>query len=191
MYHTALVSLSREFSGSMWSHSNTTPIWSISFKVNGQCHTTVQVNKHVFEATFIVVDVSTQYWLFGLSRIKSLVRSYLWQPQLNTKIEEMAQNCQQCCAVSPNPPTAPTHPWLVPHDPWEILHIVYAQWKKWLLLVAVDAFSKWPEVFVVNSTSASQTIDKLRTIFGFLQYMVYQWPLRVSDNDPPFSSSEF
>ena len=33
--------------------------------VKGQYHATVQVNEHVFESTFIVVDVSTQYPLFG------------------------------------------------------------------------------------------------------------------------------
>ena len=102
----------------------------------------------------------------GMSKMKSLARSYLWWPQLNTEIEALARNCQQCCAVGPNPPAAPAHPWLVPQTPWERLHIDHAQWKKWLLLVAVDAFSKWPEVFVVNSTSASQTTDKLRTIFA-------------------------
>ena len=33
-----------------------------------------------------------------------------------------------------------------------------------LLLVVVDAFSKWPEVHIVLSTLAQQTIDKLRYI---------------------------
>ena len=123
----------------------------------------------------------------GMSKMKSLARSYLWWPQLNTEIEALARNCQQCCAVGPNPPAAPAHPWLVPQTPWERLHIDHAQWKKWLLLVAVDAFSKWPEVFVVNSTSASQTTDKLRTIFA-----AHGLPVTiVSDNGPPFSSTDF
>ena len=123
----------------------------------------------------------------GMSKMKSLARSYLWWPQLNTEIEALARNCQQCCAVGPNPPAAPAHPWLVPQTPWERLHIDHAQWKKWLLLVTVDAFSKWPEVFVVNSTSASQTTDKLRTIFA-----AHGLPVTiVSDNGPPFSSTDF
>ena len=89
--------------------------------------------------------------------------------------------------MSPNPPTAPAHPWSVLHNPRERLHIDHAQWKKWLLLVAVDVFSKWPEVFVVNSTSASLIIDKLKTIFA-----VHGLPVTlISDNGPPFSSSEF
>ena len=76
----------------------------------------------------------------GMSRMKSLARSYLWWPQLNIEIEALSHNCQQCCAVGPNPPAAPAHPLLVPQTPWERLHIDHAQSKKWLLLVAVPSF---------------------------------------------------
>ena len=58
---------------------------------------------------------------------------------------------------------------------------------KKLLLVAVDAFSKQPEVFVVSSTSAAQTAEKLRVMFA-----THGLPITlVSDNGPPFSSTEF
>ena len=67
---------------------------------------------------------------------------------------------------------------------WSVDH---AQRKTWLLLVVVDAFLKWPEVFVVNSTSATQTAGKLRHIFA-----THGLPVTlVSDNGPPFSSEEF
>ena len=53
--------------------------------------------------------------------------------------------------------------------------------------VAVDAFSKWPEVFIVNSTYASQMINRVRTIFA-----THNLPVTiVSDNGPPFSSADF
>ena len=56
-----------------------------------------------------------------------------------------------------------------------------------LLLVGVDAFSKWPEVHIVSSTSAQQTIDKLRYIFA-----CHGLPTTlVLDNGPPFQSAEF
>jgi len=123
----------------------------------------------------------------GMSRMKSVARSYIWWPQLNAEIEDVARNCTQCAVVSSAPPTAPAHPWLVPKGPWERVHVDHAQWNKTLLLVAVDAFSKWPEVFVVSSTSAGQTADKLRVMFA-----THGLPLTlVSDNGPPFSSTEF
>ena len=59
--------------------------------------------------------------------------------------------------------------------------------EKCLMFIVVDALSKWPEVFVVNSTSASQTIEKLHTIS-----IMHGLPITlVSDYGPPFSLAEF
>ena len=56
-----------------------------------------------------------------------------------------------------------------------------------MLLVAVDAHSKWPEVHVVSSTSTQHTIDKLRSIFA-----CYGLPATlISDNGSLFQSTEF
>ena len=75
----------------------------------------------------------------------------------------------------------------MPTKPWERIHIDHAQWGKYLLLIAIDAFAKWLEVHVVSSISASQTIDKLRAIFA-----THGVPVTiVSDNKPPFTSSQF
>ena len=78
----------------------------------------------------------------GISRMKALARSYLWWPQLDRDIEQMARNCEQCKLAAPNPATAPSHPWLVPQNAWDHIHADHAQWKSWLLFVAVDALSK-------------------------------------------------
>ena len=57
----------------------------------------------------------------------------------------------------------------------------------YLLFIAIDTYSEWPEVFVVSSTSAQQTTDKLRTMFA-----THELPTTlVSDNGPPFTSAEF
>ena len=57
----------------------------------------------------------------------------------------------------------------------------------YLLLVTIDAYSKWPEVHIIPSTSAQTTIDKLRIIFA-----IHGIPMTlVSDNGTPFQSKEF
>ena len=123
----------------------------------------------------------------GMSRMKSLARSYFWWPRLDSEIEELSRNCVECTAASRNPPKAPAHPWIVPQHPWQRIHVDHAQFGKYLLLVTVDAYSKWPEVHVVSSTSAQATIDKLRMIFA-----THGLPITlVSDNGPPFQSAEF
>ena len=55
-----------------------------------------------------------------------------------------------------------------------------------ILLVVVDAFSKWIEVFPVKSASSATTIEKLRCLFathGIPESI-------VSDNGSPFTCSE-
>ena len=54
-------------------------------------------------------------------------------------------------------------------------------------LIVVDAFSKWPEIIDMTSTTASSTIKVLREIFS-----THGLPEQlVTDNGPQFVSSEF
>ena len=123
----------------------------------------------------------------GMSRMKSLACSYFWWPGLDSQIEEVCRACVECCAVTRNPPKAPVHPWMIPQHPWQRVHVDHAQFGWHLLLVAVDAFSKWPEVHIVSSISAQQTIDKLRYIFACCSLPT----TLVLDNGPLFQSAEF
>ena len=118
-----------------------------------------------------------------MSRMNALARSYVWWPQL----EETCRKCNQCLLSSDNPVTAPPHPWLVPQQPWERIHVDHATYGKHLLLVATDVFSKWPEVRLVSSTSAQQNIEKFSVMFA-----THGLPNTfVSDNGPSFTSAEF
>ena len=85
----------------------------------------------------------------GITKMKALARSYLWWPQLDADLEATSRNCHECCLNAANPPPAPAHPWIVPSQPWERIHINHTQWGKHLLLILIDAFTKWPEVHLV------------------------------------------
>ena len=53
--------------------------------------------------------------------------------------------------------------------------------------MVVDAYSKWPEVVMMNSTTTGATIEVMRGLFSR-----YGIPLQiVSDNSPQFRSAEF
>ena len=58
----------------------------------------------------------------GVSRMKSLARSHLWWPGIDTDIENVCRNCFECSAVAKAPPSAPAHPWLVSQHPWQRVH---------------------------------------------------------------------
>ena len=79
-------------------------------------------------------------------------------------------------------------PWSFPSRPWERVHIDYAgPFEGRMLLVIVDAYSKWIDVHITNSTSAAVTIDRLRQTFS-----THGLPaVIVSDNATSFTGEEF
>ncbi|XP_011860169.1 PREDICTED: uncharacterized protein K02A2.6-like [Vollenhovia emeryi] len=80
------------------------------------------------------------------------------------------------------------HHWEYPKGPWERVHIDYAgPVAGMMLLVIVDAYSKWIEVKITNSTTTSSTIAILDKLFAAHGVPV----IIVSDNGPQFTAAEF
>jgi hypothetical protein len=126
---------------------------------------------------------------FGIVRMKSLARQFVWWPGIDKDITTLALNCHSCRESSPNPPAAPLHPWEFPEKPWQRLHVDLAGPffnKMWLVLM--DAHSKWPEVYPLARDSTSTTvITHIRDCisrFGIPEQI-------VSDNGTQFTSREF
>lgn len=123
----------------------------------------------------------------GIVITKALARSYFWWPSIDKMIEEMVKSCN-ICLENRNMPTQVTHHWVKPDKAWSRLHIDYAgpfQGKTFLILI--DAYSKWPEVRIVNDLSSCTLIRTLRDIFaeqGLPDSL-------VSDNGRSFVSEEF
>ncbi len=124
----------------------------------------------------------------GMSRMKSMARSFFWWPGIDKAIEEVVRNCQACQAIKNTPAVAPLQPWIWPSQPWRRVHLDFAgHFQGMSYLVVVDAHSKWPEVFPMASTTAAKTIEVLRQLFSS-----YGLPEElVSDNGPQFISDEF
>ncbi|XP_062605742.1 uncharacterized protein K02A2.6-like [Saccostrea cucullata] len=124
----------------------------------------------------------------GVVKMKTLARSHAWWPGIDRDIELLTKSCAGCQAVKHAPPAAPIHPWEWPSRPWERIHIDFAgPFLNSMFLVIVDAYFKWPEVIPMKTTTSSQTIDVLRTVFArnSLPSQI------VSDNGPQFTSEEF
>ena len=107
---------------------------------------------------------------------------------MDDEIEKVAKSCEACLEAKQAPAKAPLQPWTWPSKPWQRIHIDYAgpfMGKSFLL--AIDAHSKWGEVFEMSSTTTSKTIETLRQLFA-----AYGLPHQlVSDNGPQFTSDEF
>ena len=126
-------------------------------------------------------------------------------------IERTVWNCTSCQQVRSLPSVAPVMPWIWPGAPWHRVHLDFAEEEGRHYLVVVDAYSKWPEVVMMNSTTTGATIEVMRGLFsrygiplqiinnsGFYR-VVYVYLLnkdvrqkkKISDNGPQFRSAEF
>ena len=85
------------------------------------------------------------------------------------------------------PLPAPLQPWSWPTRPWSRLHLDYAgPFLSKMILVLIDAHSKWIEAFVTSRSTSSVVIEELRTFAQFgLPEMI------ATDNGPCFISDEF
>ncbi len=124
----------------------------------------------------------------GATRMKAIARSYLWWPGLDKDIERMSGSCVECKRAKKAPPTAPLQPWSWPSRPWQRVHLDFAgPFQGVTFLLAIDAYSKWPEVRVMKCTTALKTLEVLRDWFSS-----HGIPHRlVTDNGPQFVAQEF
>ena len=116
--------------------------------------------------------------------MKSIARSFMWWPGMDQCIENCVKSCRDCQQIGKAPPVAPLQPWERPTRVFQRLHIDYAGpfQGNWF----VDAFSKWPFVSVMNSTTVEKTIDELRYLFA-----TFGVPeMIVLDNGSQFTSEQ-
>ena len=100
----------------------------------------------------------------------------------------MMKNCIACQANGPSNHPDPLQMTPLPPDPWHTVHMDFCVPfpSGEYLFVVIDAYSRFPEVVIVRSTSSSCIIPQLDRIFS-----THGIPHVVrSDNGPPFTSEE-
>ena len=107
---------------------------------------------------------------------------------MDRELEKKVKECHACQSDRKMPSQTPLHSWEWPEHPWSWLNIDYpGPMVGHMLLIVVDSHSKWFEVHVTTSATATTTIEKLRTTFA-----THGLPeVLVSDNGPTFVSTAF
>ena len=124
----------------------------------------------------------------GIAGMKRLARCSVWWPGIDADIESRVRACDPCQTHRASSPENMPQPWPYPDKPWSRVHVDFAgPVEGRYLFIAVDAYSKWPEVQVTHSTSTAATIEALRQMFG--QHGLPT--VLVSDNATAFTSAEF
>ncbi|XP_059062766.1 uncharacterized protein K02A2.6-like [Achroia grisella] len=124
----------------------------------------------------------------GIVKTKSWARSYVWWPNIDADIEQLCRSCSTCALEMPMPQRAPPQLWPYIPQPWSRLHIDFLGPLHGLTyFVVIDSTSKWLEVFQMTRTTAGAVVKTLRELFARFGLPVEI----VSDQGPPFTSSEF
>ena len=123
----------------------------------------------------------------GMNKMKALARSYCWWQNIDKQLENVCKNCFDCGKNSNNPPKI-HHPWVEATQPFQRVHIDFAgPFMGAYFLILVDAYTRWPEVHLINNITTDTTITILRKIF-----CTFGIPsLLVSDNGTQFTSYKF
>ena len=103
----------------------------------------------------------------GIVRMKALARSYVWWPSINKDLEDVAHKCEDCQQNHKEDQRTPLHLLEQPSKPWQRVPLDFAGpllGQMWLIVF--DAFSKWPEVIPMSTTTTKHTIQELRLIFA-------------------------
>lgn len=124
----------------------------------------------------------------GILKSKSIARTYVWWPGMDNQLETYIKGCSSCSAQQNMPTQKRMHPWEQPRHAWQRLHLDFlGPFLNHTFLVIVDAYSKWPEVIPMKSTTTHATIAALMPVFA-----THGLPVRiVTDNGPQFTSNEF
>lgn len=102
----------------------------------------------------------------GISKLKSLARSYTYWPSMYHDIEHKCRSCWSCLETAKNPTKADPQPWPKPDGPWQRIHADLASpIHGRTYSVVVDAFTKWPEVYDMPKMTSESKIEKFSGLF--------------------------
>ena len=122
----------------------------------------------------------------GIQRCRLRARISVWWPGLSSQIDKMVQKCPYCAKYS-SPRKEPLMPSTLPAYPWQKIGTDLFALDGTMYLLAVDYFSRYPEVVKLTSTTSQSAINALKSLFsrhGIPEEV-------VSDNGPQYDSHEF
>ena len=124
----------------------------------------------------------------GVTQMKQMARTMVWWIGIDKDIEQTVQSCSECQSNQSLPPSAPLQPWRWPTRPWARVHADFAgPIQGQMLLILIDAHSKWIEAHPMSTITSSATAQCCRKIFA-----TFGIPeVLVTDNGPSFVSAEF
>ena len=121
----------------------------------------------------------------GIVRCRLRATSSVWWPGISKDVEIYVKKCPECVKMTANP-RDPLLTTPLPKYPWEKVATDLFQHNGSTYLLAVDYFSRYPEVIKLNSITSQAVISSLKSIFTHHGIPT----VLVSDNGPQFDSRD-
>lgn len=114
---------------------------------------------------------------FGIVKMKMLARSYVWWPNIDKDIEDVAAACKVCGQGRKKPASVPLTPWPYPDKCWSRIHSNFLGFfYGHIFMLILDAYSKWPEIIDMQKyTQAPRVIEEFKKVlvrFGLPRHLV-------------------
>ncbi|XP_059223944.1 uncharacterized protein K02A2.6-like [Stomoxys calcitrans] len=124
----------------------------------------------------------------GIVKTKGLARSYVWWPGIDKEIERLLGSCKFCQESLSSPERSLLIPWQPTDHVWSRIHLDYAgPINGYYILIIIDSYSKFVEVFPTKSITSHFTETKIRELF--CRYGLVD--IVVTDNGRQFTCETF
>lgn len=98
--------------------------------------------------------------------MKSLMRSFVYWPNMDRDIENAVAKCKGCALAAKAPPVK-FNPWPKTDLPWSRLHVDFAgPLNGYHYIIVVDSFSKWPEIQRIRKPTTQSMKNFLLELFA-------------------------
>jgi len=122
----------------------------------------------------------------GINKCVATAQRSVWWPNITASISNKVSACAVCAQSRPEP-KEPLISTTFPDRPWSRVGIDVMIFQGKTFLVAVDYYSRWTELRLLDNLSSAHVVDKLKNIFA-----CHGIPdIVVSDNGTHFSGSAF
>lgn len=122
----------------------------------------------------------------GIGKCRARAQESVWWPGLSSQLGTLIANCT-ACAEHREQNSEPMIPTETPQRPWQKVGVDLCQIKGSHYLVAVDYFSRYPELALLTSLTSASVILHLKSFFS--RHGIPE--IVVSDNGSQFVSGEF
>ena len=122
----------------------------------------------------------------GVIKCLERARTTVWWPGMTKHIKDLIASCNVCCRMIVNR-AEPLMNSEMPGRPWQRIALDLFHFQNKDYLVVVDFYSRWIEIPLMHSTTASTIINHLKSLFSRFGFIEEAY----TDNGPQFSSLEF